>query len=46
MEKVINANVSIPPDCFLYTLTKLRGRQRWVDDKGRLYEWDRLHGHV
>ena len=40
------ANVAIPAGCFLHKLTKLHGKQRWKDAKGRLYEWDRLHGHI
>ena len=25
---------------------KFRGRKRWVDSKGRIYEWDYQHGEV
>ncbi|QYK47103.1 MAG: hypothetical protein KF838_09945 [Phycisphaeraceae bacterium] len=25
---------------------KVHGRQRWRGPDGRLYEWDRRHGHV
>lgn len=25
---------------------KLKGRKRWVDSKGRIYEWDYQHGEV
>lgn len=44
--KIIDANIAIPKDCFLHKMTKLHGRQVWKDEKGRLYTWDRLHGHV
>lgn len=44
--KTLEANVAIPDTCFLHQLTKLHGRQVWKDEKGRLYTWDRLHGHV
>ncbi len=44
--KPIIANISIPEKCFLHELTKLHGMQVWKDDKGRLYTWDRMHGHV
>ena len=43
---IIVANVAIPENCFLHKLAKLHGRQVWRDNKGRLYTWDRLHGHV
>ena len=43
---VKKANVSIPDDCYLHKLVKLHGRQRWKDENGRLYEWDRVHGHI
>ena len=44
--KIIDANISIPKDCFLHKLTKLHGRQVRKASDGKLYTWDRLHGHI
>lgn len=43
---LVCANIPMPKDCFLHTLAKVSGKQRWKDFRGRLYEWDRFHGHI
>lgn len=40
------SNISIPKECILHDFKKCHGIQRWKDDKGYFYEWDRLHGHI
>lgn len=43
--------VGMPSDCILHDKSKFKkqhhqGRARWVDDKGRQYTWDALHGEI
>ncbi len=37
---------TLPGFPYAKKLDKFKGRRRWVDSKGRIYEWDSQHGEV